>query len=142
MRINFRPLGLTLWRLALGVVFLYHGLIKLSALPAWQHNFVHMGFPPYFAYIAGGLEAVGGGLLILGLFSRVIGLLLAGEMLIALIKVGLPHGPITSVGGYELVMLLSAGSFIIFCFGPGPVALDALLFGGKGGRGKRLKASA
>ncbi|MGH9417081.1 MAG: DoxX family protein [Terriglobales bacterium] len=141
---HFRPLGLTLLRLALGVVFLYHGLVKLNALPAWQHNFVHMGFPAYFAYISGPLETVGGGLLILGLFSRIFGLLLAGELLIALVKVHLPSGPITNVSGYQLPMLLSAGAFLIFCFGAGPISFDALLFGNKGGGGggKRYKAAA
>lgn len=132
---KFRPLGLTLLRLALGVIFLYHGWVKLSDLPHWTQNFVHMGFPPYFAYIAGGLEAGGGALLILGLFSRIVGLLLAGELLIALVKVHLPGGPLWKVGGYELPMLLSAASFMIFCYGAGPVAVDALM--GGGGRGRR-----
>lgn len=131
---KFRPLGLTLLRLALGVVFLYHGSMKLSHLHQWTQNFVHMGFPSYFAYIAGTLEAVGGALLILGLFSRLVGLLLGGELLIALLKVHLPGGPLWKVGGYELPMLLSAASFLFFCYGAGPWSLDA---GFGGGRSRR-----
>lgn len=124
---KLRPLGLTLLRLALGIVFLYHGSVKLADLGHWTQNFVHMGFPPYFAYIAGGLETVGGALLILGLFTRVAAILLAGELLIATIKVHLPGGPIWKVGGYELPMLLSAVSFLFFCYGAGPVAVDAAM---------------
>jgi putative oxidoreductase len=75
------------------------------------------------------LETIAGSLLILGLVSRVAGLLLAGEMLVALIRVHLPSGPITHVSGYQLPMMLSAAAFGIFCFGAGPVSLDCLLFG-------------
>lgn len=125
----FRPLGITLLRLAVGVIFLYHGLMKVTALAQWEQNFVHMGFPAHTAFLIGPLETVCGSLLILGLFSRIAGLLLAGEMLTALIRVHLPHGPITHVGGYELPLLLSAAAFWIFCYGGGPVSLDRLLFG-------------
>lgn len=132
---NFRPLAQTLLRLGLGLTFLYHGMVKLNALEQWTHNFVHMGFPGYFAYIAGPLEAGGGVLLILGLFTRPIGLLLAGEMLIALLRVHLPGGPLWQVGRYELVMLLSGASFLFFAFGAGPWSLD----GARGGRRHRPK---
>src|SRR5690348_3629212 len=125
----FRPLGITLLRLAVGVVFLYHGLVKLSDLAQWQQNFAHMGFPAHTAFFIGPLETIGGGLLILGLFSRVVGLILAGEMLTALVRVHLPHNAITHVSGFELPMLLSAAAFWLFCFGPGPFSLDRLLFG-------------
>ncbi|MGH9480557.1 MAG: DoxX family protein [Terriglobales bacterium] len=129
---GMRPLGLTLLRLGLGVTFLYHGMTKLSALGQWQQNFIHMGFPGYFAYVAGTLEAVGGALLVLGLFTRIAGLLLAGELLIALIRVHLPGGPLWQVGRFELPMLLSGTSFLYFCYGAGPISLDRML-----GRGSR-----
>jgi len=136
----FRPLGLTLLRLAVGVIFLYHGSAKLSDLHQWTQNFVHMGFPAYTAYVIGSLEAVGGALLILGLFSRIFALLLAGDMLVALLKVHLPGGPIWNVGRYELVMLLSAASFAIFAHGAGPWSVDAALFRGSAGRGRARAA--
>jgi len=125
----FRPLGITLLRLAVGVVFLYHGIEKVTNLDQWQQNFAHMGFPAQTAFLIGPLETIAGSLLILGLFSRVAGLLLAGDMLVALIRVHLPSGPITHVSGYQLPMMLSAAAFGIFCFGAGPVSLDSLLFG-------------
>jgi putative oxidoreductase len=136
---RFRSLALTLLRLGLGIVFLYHGSVKLAHLGQWTHNFVHMGFPPYFAYIAGALEAGGGALLVLGLFTRFFSLLLAGELLIALVRVHLPHTPLLNVGGYELPMLLSGASFLFFAYGAGPVSLDALLFRGSA-RARRARA--
>lgn len=128
---RFRPLGLTLLRLAVGVVFLYHGLQKVNALGATANGFVHMGFPGWVAYFIGPLETVGGIFLILGLFSRLFGLLLAGDLLVAFLKVSLPGGPITHVPRYSTEMMLSAMAFIIFCYGGGPVSLDRLRSGGR-----------
>ncbi|MGH9475388.1 MAG: DoxX family protein [Terriglobales bacterium] len=127
---RFRPLALTLLRLAVGVVFFWHGLQKVNALGQWSQNFVHMGFPGWVAYIIGPLEAIGGILLILGLLSRLLGLLLAGDMLVALVKVSLPSTHITHVPGYTLPMVLSAMAFMIFAYGGGPVSLDRLRLGG------------
>ncbi|MGH9395045.1 MAG: DoxX family protein [Terriglobales bacterium] len=137
---HFRPLALTLLRLALGIIFLWHGTAKVSDLAHWTQNFVHMGFPSYFAYIAGGLETIGGALLILGLWGRLAGLLLAGELLIAVLKVHLPGGPLWNVGRYELQMLLSGASFVIFAYGSGPWSLDAAVFGRRGGGKARRSA--
>lgn len=126
---RFRPLALTLLRLAVGLAFLSHGWAKVSHLQQSTVNFVHMGFPGWVAYFIGPLEFFGGGLLVLGLFSRLFGLLLAGDMLVALLKVGLPGGPLFPIGRYELVMILAAMSFLVFAFGPGSVSLDRLFFG-------------
>ena len=123
---RLQPLGITLLRLAVGIDFLYHGSVKLSHLPQWTHNFAAMGFPPATAYGIGALETVGGALLILGLFSRIFGLLLAGDMAVALVRVNLPHTPILHVASYELTMLLAGASFLIFCLGSGPIAIDGL----------------
>ena len=121
---SLRPLAITLLRLALGVVFLYHGVIKLTDLPHWRQFFLHVGFPAWTAYLIGALETAGGALLILGKYSRVVALLLAGEMLVAVLKVHLPSGPFWRVTDFELPMLLSAASFWLFTHGPGPWSLD------------------
>lgn len=123
---KFQPLGVTLLRLAVGVVFMYHGSVKVMALHQWTQNFAHMGFPGWVAYFIGPLELVGGILLILGVFTRLFALLLAGDMLVALLTVHLPHVPIVHVNGYELPMLLAGGSFAVFCLGAGPLSIDGL----------------
>lgn len=123
---KFRSLALTLLRLALGIVFLYHGAMKVNNFHQWTINFAHMGFPGAVAYFIGPLEAVGGIFLILGLLTRLFGLLLAGEMLIALIRVALPGGSVLDVGRYGTEMLLSAASFVFFAYGAGPWSMDAL----------------
>ena len=125
---KLKPLALLLLRLALGVIFLYHGLPKLTHSQQWVQNFRHMGFPGYFAYISGVLEVFGGALLIVGLFTRIAGILLAVEMAIALAKV---HGLLThpaSVHVYEFPLSLCAGAFVLATVGAGLISLDQMLF--------------
>jgi putative oxidoreductase len=124
------PLALLLLRLALGIVFAYHGLPKLRDPQDWTQSFVHMGFPGYFAYIAGAVETLGGLLLAIGLCTRLAGLLLAGEMTIALLRVDLP-GSLLKVRNYELSMLLAAASFVLVVTGAGSLSLDRALFRSK-----------
>lgn len=135
---KLKPLALLLLRLALAVVFVYHGYPKLFGhTQQTMQGFQHSGFPAYFAYIAGILEVFGGIALALGLFSRIAGLLLAGEMLIAAAKVHLPQGPITMVKNYEFPMVLAAACFVVATVGAGLISIDHAIYG-RGGvrRGK------
>lgn len=135
---RLKSLALFLLRAALGVTFIYHGYPKLFVnAHGAMTGFEHMGFPSYFAVISGVLETFGGALLIVGLFTRIAALLLAGEMLIALWRV---HGMFThpmAVHNYELPMALSASAFAIACIGAGTISLDRAIYGSRGGRGAR-----
>lgn len=125
---KLKPLALLLARIAIGVIFIYHGLPKLTHPQQWVQNFQHMGFPGYFAYIAAVLEVFGGALLIVGLFTRIAGLLLAGEMAVALVGV---HGIVRDPGnvhGYEFPLALAVLAFVLATVGPGAIALDQMLF--------------
>lgn len=139
---NLKPLALLLLRAAIGVDFIFHGYPKLFVNPhGTMQMFSHMGFPPYFAMVAGVLEFFGGCLLIAGLFARIAGLLLAGEMLIALWRV---HGMFThpmAVNNYELPMLLSASGFAIACLGAGSISLDRAFFGSRRGSKSSSKSA-
>ena len=54
---KLKPLALLLLRVALGVIFVYHGYPKLfTHTRQAMDGFVHMGFPGYFAYISGVIE--------------------------------------------------------------------------------------
>src|ERR1039458_3222562 len=87
---KLKPLGLLVLRLALGASFMFHGYPKLSDPARALKAFTGYGFPSYFAYISGILELFGGGLLVLGLFTRGAALLLAIEMGVVLDRVELP----------------------------------------------------
>lgn len=139
---KLRPLTLLLLRVGLGVIFIYNGYPKF-----WGRRIEHLEefvninhLPAYFSYIAGVLEMGGGALLITGLFTRLMGLLLAGEMAVAIWKgEQFLQNPL-AVDKYELALALAVGAFALATFGAGSISLDALLFGGeKSSRGAKSK---
>jgi putative oxidoreductase len=133
---KLKPMALLLLRCALGAIFLYHGYPKLfTEAQRYAGAFPHMGFPPYFAYIAGVLEFFGGILLIAGLFTRVIAALLTVEMAIAVWRVHLPQGGWAAVANYELPLILAVSAFALVALGAGVASLDYLL-SHRGGRGR------
>jgi putative oxidoreductase len=128
---KLKPLALLLLRLALGIIFIFHGYPKLfTHTRESMQMFEHMGFPGYFVYVAGALEFFGGIVLIPGLFTRIAGLLLAGEMAIAVWRVHLPQGPIAMVKNYEFPLLLAVAAFTLATVGAGLISLDQAIFGG------------
>ena len=138
---SLRPVGLLALRIALGVIFLYHGYPKLAHLRGgsqMQSFFVEHGLPGYFVYIAGVIETFGGGLLLLGLFTRAAALLLAMEMCVAIWKVHSAHGYL-AVHDYEFPLTLAMACFALATVGAGLISLDQPLFEG-GGRGRTARA--
>ena len=129
---KLKPLGLLILRLGVAAIFLSTGYDKLFGAPGkWLAWFPKQGFPSYFAYIAGSLELFGGILLVLGLLTRIIGLLLAIQMGIAVWKVSLPHSGIFNVEGYGLALMLAVACFALFTVGAGALSLDAVTFEGR-----------
>jgi putative oxidoreductase len=130
---KLQPVALLLLRFALGLIFMYHGYPKLAHPSAQMHAaFVEHGLPGYFMQVAGIIETFGGGLLILGLFARGAGLLLAIEMAVALWKV---HSrSLYAVHEYEFPMALATASFVIAAVGAGLISIDWWLSEGTGRR--------
>ena len=87
-------------RIVAALVFVQAGTVKLFAFP--------MGMPPNGgtapfgseAWIGGVLEVLGGALLVLGLFTRPVAFVLAGEMAVAYFQFHAPNGvwPIANGG--------------------------------------------
>ena len=133
-----QPFGLLILRLALALVFIFHGYPKLVRVdPGMRDFFVQHGFPGYFVGLAGILEFLGGGLLIVGLFTRPAALLLALEMGIVIWKVKLSHS-VLSVNDYQLELALGAACFALATVGAGALSVDRLLFG-EGGKKRRSR---
>jgi putative oxidoreductase len=126
---KLKPLALLLLRVALGAIFIYHGYPKLFGHTRdTMQNFAHLGFPGYFAYIAGVIEFFGGCLLLLGLFTRLAGLLLAGEMAVALWRVHRIIQDPLAVRNFELPLSLAVGAFALAALGAGLLSFDHVLF--------------
>ena len=136
---SFQPLGLAILRAALALIFIYHGYPKLVRVdPMIRQFFIQHGFPGYFVGLAGILECVGGGLLLMGLFTRPAALLLAAEMLIAIWKVKLVHGVFT-VNEYQFELALAAACLALATVGAGNLSVDHVMLG-ESGRNKRRAA--
>ena len=134
---SLRSVGLLVLRVALGIIFIFHGYPKLAHLRGagqMQGFFVEHGLPGYFVYIAGVIETFGGGLLLLGLFTRAAALLLAIEMCVAIWKVHSGHGYM-AVNDYQFPLELAATCFALATIGAGTISLDQPLFEG-GGRAR------
>jgi putative oxidoreductase len=136
---SLQPLGLLVLRVALGLIFFTHGYPKLAHAGAgMQGFFVQHGLPGYFVYVSGVLEVFGALLLVLGLFTRAAGLLLAIEMGVAIWKVH-STGSYLAVHNYEFPLAVLAGSFALATVGAGALSLDHPLF--EGGRSRPPKYS-
>lgn len=118
------PYVLSLVRLVAGVLFFEHGLSKLTGFPQPGH----MPSVLTLMWFAGIIETVGGGLVALGLFTRVAAFIMSGEMALAYFMVHAQHGPFPILNGGDAAILYC---FIFFYFvfaGAGAVGLDTLLF--------------
>ena len=137
---KLKPLGLLVLRLALGASFMFYGYPKLSEPARALKAFAGYGFPSYFVYISGILELFGGGLLVLGLFTRGAALLLAIEMGLVLGRIELPAVGVYAFGKYELTLLMGAAAVALATTGAGVISLDAFTFESRQKAPKKSKA--
>lgn len=123
-----QPVALALLRAAFGVIFLAHGYPLLTHRTGSMYGvFAQHGIPSYWVYAAGVLEVFGGGLLLLGLFTRGAALALAVEMALLMWKVYTPHSYF-AVNEYAYPMAVAAGCFALAAFGAGTWSIDFPLF--------------
>jgi putative oxidoreductase len=134
-----RPLGLLVLRLALGLIFVFHGWPKLFTDPRhYADMFAQLGFANGTSYAIGALEVFGGALLAVGFFTRPVALLFTAEMAVAIWKVHSKKGYL-AVNEYELALIVGAAALALAMGGPGAISLDDLLIPPKKVRPPLLK---
>jgi putative oxidoreductase len=107
-----------------GGVFVVFGIGKFANHASEVASFRDYGLPApdAFVFVIGAIEIVGGLMLILGLATRPAALVLAGDMVGAIVVSGIARGEVISLtlAPAELVLCL----FLLWS-GPGPYALRA-----------------
>lgn len=122
---SWSPHLLSVFRIVAGFLFAAHGTQKLFAFPvaeprATAELLSRMG-------AAGLIEVVGGTLLILGLFTRPVAFLAAGEMAFAYFLVHASRGFWPTLNGGELAALYCFAFLYLAAAGGGAWSLDARL---------------
>ncbi|WNV12030.1 DoxX family protein [Tardiphaga sp. 709] len=124
---KFQPAALSLFRFITGLLLLQYGIAKIFKFPVLPY---FANIPPLIQ-VAAWLELVGGALLLLGLFTRPVAFILAGEMAFAYFL-----GHMFKGADPVFLPLLNGGTAaILFCFsclylatsGGGPISLDAIM---------------
>lgn len=113
---------LSVLRFVTGLIFLLHGTQKLIGWPTRANP-----APELLSLfgLGGIMEMVGGALIMVGLFTRPVAFLLAGEMAFAYFWFHAPRNVFPTLNGGDAAILYC---FIFFYFvfaGPGPWSLDA-----------------
>jgi putative oxidoreductase len=134
---SYEHLAPLLLRIAIGLTFFFAGLGKVLGGTAGVAGFFgSLGIPlpglmgPFIAY----LELIGGLALIVGAFTRVFSLLFVGNMLVALLLVGLPKASQAAniAAGFSdarVEVLLLLGSAALALLGAGIFSVDSALLG-------------
>ena len=129
--------GLTILRIAVGVIFAAHGSQKLFGLfggyglagtAQWMES---IGLTPGYlmASLAGGTEFFAGLALIIGLLVRPAALGLAFLSLVAIFSVHISNGLFMANNGYEFALALLAGSLAVLIEGAGKLSVDRAIAG-------------
>jgi putative oxidoreductase len=116
------PRVLSVLRIIAALLFMEHGLMKLIHFPAAQP-----GAPdplPPLMLAAALIEVVGGGLLTLGLFTRIAAFVCSGEMAFAYFMVHAPNSFWPAVNQGDAAILFCFVFLYLAFAGGGPWSLD------------------
>ena len=115
--------ALSLLRIVTALLFLEHGTSKILSYPLTQ-----MSGPAMWSiyWVAGIVEIIGSVLLLLGLFTRPVALLLAGEMAIGYFMIHAPQSIYPVVNHGDAAVLFCFVFLLFAATGPGPWSLEAM----------------
>ena len=120
------PYAALVLRIALGVMFLAHGLTKVFVFtPAGTAGFFQsIGFPGFLAYPVIAFEVLGGLLLVLGVFTRPIAALAVVQLFVAsTVHFGNGWAFGNQGGGWEYPIFLTVSALALALLGEGALAL-------------------
>ena len=138
---TYQPYLLSLFRFITGLLLFQYGVAKIFKIPV----VAYFANPPPLIMTAGAIELVLGGLLMIGLLTRLSAFILSGEMAFAyflghLFKTGAPVLHPLNNGGTAAILFCFACLYLAAA-GGGPISVDAVI-GARERRGLRGLASA
>ena len=125
----WQPNGIALLRILVGLLLTYHGAEvfeneKMKSYLDWE-VFRNLSSPSFMVYLGKSAELVGGILLIMGLFTRIACILIAGTMLYIVFVIG--KGEFWYGDQHPFLFVILA--LVFFFTGPGNLSLDTIFFG-------------
>jgi putative oxidoreductase len=124
--ISWAPKLRSVLRMAAAFMFILAGTMKLFAFPIGMPPDNGTAQPMTQVWIGGVLEAFGGFLMLIGLFTRPVAFLLAGEMAVAYFQFHAPQSFYPIINHGEAAVLYCFLWLYISAAGPGPWSVDAL----------------
>lgn len=119
----WRPQALSLLRIITGLLIIQHGMGKIIGFPVLP---AYAGVQPLsLVGAAGFIELIGGALLIIGLWTRPVAFILAGEMAFAYFIGHFPKGFHPLINGGTLAILYCFACLYLSTAGAGPWSVDA-----------------
>jgi putative oxidoreductase len=120
---EWSPRLLSVLRIVTALLFMMHGTAKLFQMPH-QAMFDNLQLMSLIG-VQGMLEAGGGLLLLIGLFSRPVAFVLSGDMAVAYFMVHWPKSWLPILNGGDLAVLFCFVFLYLWAAGPGPWSIDA-----------------
>ncbi len=126
----FQSIVLLIARLMIAYGFYEPAMSKWNDIDSVAQWFGSMGipFPTINAYMAAGTEILGVGLLVLGLFTRLISLPLIIIMIVAIFTVHIGNGFSAGSNGFEIPLYYMVFLMIFVTQGAGKFSLDNIFF--------------
>lgn len=120
---TWSPRALSVLRIVTAFLFMMHGTAKLFHVPH-QAMFDNLPLMSLLG-LQGVLEAGGGLLLLVGLFSRPVAFILCGDMAVAYFMSHWPKNWLPLLNGGDLAVLFCFVFLYLWIAGPGPWSIDA-----------------
>ena len=113
-----RPYILSVLRIVVALLFIEHGLQKYFGFPS--------AGPPMtpLLYVQGAIEIVGGILLLVGAYTRVVAFILCGDMAAAYFMAHFPRSFFPAINGGDAAVLFCFVFLYLVFAGGGPWSLD------------------
>jgi putative oxidoreductase len=118
---KYTPEMLSIIRIVIALLFLEHGSAKLLGFPSPPN-----GSPAFMSllWIQGLFELIGGALLAIGLFTRPVAFVLAGNMAVAYFMAHEPKNFFPLLNGGDAAILYCFVFLLFFVAGPGRWSVD------------------